>query len=216
MPRRLNRLFALALPALLGACTQKVVPGLARGEALFGTCAKCHGPQGGGNQHLAAPAIGGLPAWYVQAQLQGFMAAHRGYDPFDTNGIRMKSVSWSLDRPGDDSSVALYVASLTPPVPAPVLAAHPAAGQATFQGTCSMCHGPAAAGNAEVHAPPLAGRSDWYLVAQLRKFKSGARGANTADMWGSTMRAQAMMLDDSTMGNVIAYIQTLRPDGTAR
>jgi len=60
-------------------------------------------------------------------------------------------------------------------------------------------------------AMPLAGASDWYLLAQLTKFKDGWRGTDPTDVWGMTMRAQAMMLPDTTaMKNVIAYIQTLR------
>jgi cytochrome c oxidase subunit 2 len=214
MSRRMSRHVALGLLALLAACNQAPVPGLARGEELYTTCAKCHGALGAGDQSLGAPAIGGLPAWYVQAQIEGFKIGHRGYDPFDTAGIRMKSISWGLDRAGDDSSVALYVASLNPGTIAPVLQGNAAGGQTTFTTVCATCHGPNAGGNPDVHAPPLAGRSDWYLHSQLQKFKSGARGAQPNDIWGATMRAQAMMLDDSTMSNVVAYIQSLRGNGS--
>lgn len=199
---------------LSAACNRTPVPGLARGEALYATCAKCHGDNGAGNQGIAAPAIGGLPAWYVQAQLAGFQSGHRGYDAFDTTGIRMKSVSWALDRAGDDSSVAMYVETLRPGPIAPVLHGDAEAGFASFSGICATCHGQSATGNPDMHAPPLAGRSDWYLLAQLRKFKTGARGAHPNDMWGATMRAQAMMLDDAAMHNVLAYIQTLRGPAT--
>jgi cytochrome c553 len=180
MSRRMSRHVALGLLALLAACNQAPVPGLARGEELYTTCAKCHGALGAGDQSLGAPAIGGLPAWYVQAQIEGFKIGHRGYDPFDTAGIRMKSISWGT----------------------------------TVTTVCATCHGPNAGGNPDVHAPPLAGRSDWYLHSQLQKFKSGARGAQPNDIWGATMRAQAMMLDDSTMSNVVAYIQSLRGNGS--
>ena len=212
MPTRFTRLALLA--SLLGASACKTTPGVARGEALFNTCAKCHGQNGGGNQELSAPAIGGLPAWYVEAQLNNFMAAHRGYDPFDTAGIRMKSIAWTLDREGDPASVAAYVATLNPGRATPVLHGDPAKGQAAFQ-VCSACHGADASGQEAVHAPPLAGRSDWYLLAQLRKFKAGQRGTNPADIWGATMRAQAMALEDSVMTDVIAYIQTLQPAQSA-
>ena len=86
---------------------------------------------------------------------------------------------------------------------------HCVVGQATFQ-ACAACHGPAARGNEELHAPPLAGQSDWYLLTQLTKFKAGWRCTDPTDVWGITMRAQAMMLTDSAMANVVAYIQTLR------
>lgn len=202
------------LVVVLAACGRQPQPGLARGETLYTSCAKCHGDNGEGNQRLRAPAIGGLPRWYVETQLTNFAAAHRGYDAFDTTGIMMKSVAWILDREGDVPSVAQYVASLPAPRAPAVLHGNAAAGAATFA-TCAACHGANAEGNEAVHAPPLAGRSDWYLLAQLQKFKSGQRGARAQDTWGMTMRPQAMMLDDSAMVNVIAHIQTLG-QGAAR
>ena len=198
-----------AVGALAAGCGRAPTPGLARGKALYDTCLPCHGAGGGGNQALGAPAIAGLPAWYVSAQLENFRAGRRGYAPFDTAGIRMKSISWSLDLEGDVPSVAEYVASLAPVNPAPVLAGDAAAGQAGFV-ACSACHGADGAGNETIHAPPLAGQSDWYLAAQLRKFRDGWRGTDTADVWGQTMRPNAMALDSAGMANVVAYIQTLR------
>ena len=212
MPRRWNgRIAALVLMVVAAACNRAPTPGVARGKALFDTCAPCHGVQGGGNQALGAPAIAGLPAWYVQAQLENFQAGRRGYAPFDTIGIRMKSISWSLDLPGDVPSVAAYVATLAPARPAPVLSGDATAGQAGFQ-VCAACHGADARGNEVIHAPPLAYQADWYLVAQLHKFRAGWRGTDTSDVWGQTMRSNAMTLDDAAMANVVAYIQTLRQE----
>lgn len=201
----------MVLAALgVAACNHTPTPGLARGEALFDACAPCHGANGGGNQALGAPAIAGLPRWYIQAQLENFQAARRGGAPFDTTGIRMKSMSWSLDLPGDLESVAEYVASLAPTDPAPALEGGDAeAGKATYQ-VCAVCHGPDAKGNEALHAPPLAGQSDWYLMRQLHKFKAGWRGTSSADTWGGTMRPNALGLDDAAMANVVAYVQTLQ------
>jgi cytochrome c553 len=194
----------------VAACGRTPTPGLARGEALYDTCAPCHGANGSGNRSLAAPAIAGLPQWYVQAQLEKFQAGHRGGNAFDTTGIRMKSMSWSLDLAGDLESVAEFVASMAPTNPAPVLQGGDAqAGQGTYQ-VCAACHGADGKGNEAVHSPPLVGQSDWYLLAQLQKFRAGWRGANPADTWGATMRANALMLDDGAMADVVAYIQTLR------
>jgi len=192
------------------ACNQAPTPGIARGQAIFGNCTPCHGPNGHGTEALAAPNIAGLPQWYVQAQLEKFQAAHRGYNPWDTTGIRMKSMSWTLDLPGDLESVAQYVASL-PRVPSePTLQGGDAqAGQATYQ-VCAACHGPQGAGNQAVNAPPLVGQADWYLLAQLHKFKGGLRGTDPADISGATMRPNSLALDDQAMANVVAYIQTLQ------
>lgn len=212
MSRRWSMRGSLGLLAGVGlaACNQTPTPGVARGEALFDTCVPCHGADAGGNQKLGAPAIAGLPQWYLEQQLQNFQAAHRGGQAFDTTGIRMKTMSWSLDLPGDLESVAEFVASLPATNPAPVLEGGDAqAGQATFQ-VCSACHGPDAKGNEAVHAPPLVGQSDWYLLGQLHKFKAGWRGGDPADIWGATMRPNALMLDDQSMLNVVAYIQTLQ------
>jgi cytochrome c553 len=198
------------LAIALAACNQTPTPGLARGEALFDTCVPCHGADGQGSAQLAAPNIAGLPQWYVEAQLQKFQNAHRGYHPFDTTGIRMKSMSWSLDLEGDLESVAEYVASMTRVPSEPVLANGDAeAGRATYQ-MCVACHGPRGDGNSAVNAPPLVGQSDWYLVAQLEKFKSGQRGTDPADISGATMRPNTLVLDAQAMANVVAYIQTLQ------
>jgi len=209
MTRPRYRLATVLLLALAAACVGTPPPSVSRGQQLFDTCSHCHGQDGGGNQELGAPAIAGLPKWYIEAQLSNFMAAHRGYAPFDTTGIRMKSMAWTLDMVGDTESVADYVSSLPPTNPAPVLRGNAASGAGTFQ-VCMACHGPQAKGNADVHAPPLAMQSDWYLLTQLHKFKAGWRGTNADDIWGQTMRAQALVLDDTTMANVVAYIQTLR------
>lgn len=211
MVRRISRRLSVGvLLAAAAACNQAPTPGLARGEALFGNCTPCHGSEGHGNAELAAPNIAGLPQWYVQAQLEKFRAAHRGYDAFDTTGIRMKSMSWTLGLPGDVESVAEYVASLPRTASTPVLDGGDAqAGQSTYQ-VCVACHGPQAQGNETVNAPPLVGQADWYLLAQLHKFKSGARGGDPADVSGQTMRPNTLVLDDQAMLNVVAYIQTLQ------
>lgn len=194
----------------VAACNQAPTPGLARGEALFDTCVPCHGSDGAGDVTLAAPAIAGLPQWYVRAQLQKFQVGHRGGNAFDTTGIRMKSMSWTLDLDGDLESVAEYVASLPLVVSASTLEGGDAqAGQAAYA-LCAACHGPDGRGMEAVNAPPLVGQSDWYLLSQLHKFKAGWRGSNPEDVWGSTMRPNAMMLDAAGMLNVVAYIQTLQ------
>jgi cytochrome c553 len=210
MARRFSRqLSAGVLLAAAAACNQAPAPGMARGAALFDTCAPCHGPQGQGATQLAAPNIAGLPQWYLQAQLEKFQAAHRGYDAFDTTGIRMKSMSWTLTRPSDVESIAQYVASLPRAASEPTLeGGDPQAGQATYQ-VCVACHGPQAEGNQAVNAPPLVGQFDWYLLSQLHKFKSGLRGADPADVPGQTMRPNTLALDHQAMLNVVAYIQTL-------
>ena len=52
--------------------------------------------------------------------------------------------------------------------------------------------------------------SDWYLAHQIKKFKSGQRGANSEDVTGVQMAGMANALpDENAINNVVAYIQTL-------
>jgi cytochrome c oxidase subunit 2 len=202
-------LVGLVIASSAAACGGSPEPGLARGKALFDTCVPCHGADGGGNQVLAAPSIAGLPQWYIERQLRKFQAGYRGGSPLDTTGIRMKSMSLSLDLAGDVESVAEYVASMPRPEPDDVLDGNAQAGQATYQ-TCGACHGADGNGIEALQAPPLLGQSDWYMVAQLEKFKAGWRGSHPADTFGAIMRPNAMPLDEASMQNVSSYIESLR------
>jgi cytochrome c oxidase subunit 2 len=75
---------------------------------------------------------------------------------------------------------------------------------------CVACHGPDALGNDATKAPALAGLNDWYLLGQLRHFKSGVRGASADDVTGAQMAPMmATLEDDQAMKDVVAYIQTL-------
>ncbi len=200
-------LFAVAL-AFVGvrpAASQD----LTRGREIFQLCATCHGPSGGGNQLYHAPAIGGLPTWYVEAQLTKFREGLRGGKPGDTTGLQMRPMTRALTQPGDIRAVAAYIATLKPPRPTPTVRGDAARGKATYA-LCMACHGDHAQGNQAIGAPPLAGQPDWYLVAQLDKFRQGLRGYDPRDPTGSQMRPMAMTLgNEQAIGDVVAYIRTL-------
>lgn len=207
---RPSGIFLGVLLLAVAACGSEPEQGLARGKAVFDTCVPCHGADGGGNAELAAPAIAGLPQWYIEAQLEKFENGWRGSHPQDTVGLRMRSMANALDLSVDRPSVAEYVAGLPPANPAPTLHEGDAeAGRAAYQ-TCAACHGADGRGNEVLKAPPLVGQSDWYLLAQLEKFKKGWRGTDPKDVSGATMRPNSLLLDDAAMRNVVAYIQTLQ------
>lgn len=90
-------------------------------------------------------------------------------------------------------------------------AASVARGKQLFQ-VCSACHGPDARGNPDTQAPKLAGQYPWYLERQLRNFRAGIRGVDSADTNGFMMRPMAEGLpDDQAVSDVVAYISTLKP-----
>ncbi len=200
----------VGLTALVAGCGTGQQTVAERGAELFKTCVPCHGQDGGGNPALRAPAIAGLPDWYLRTELRKFAHDIRGAHPDDTEGHRMRPMARSLYHDGDVEAVAGYVSKL-PPVPQThTLSGNAEAGQATFTAVCIACHGPDGKGNIAVGAPPIAQQADWYLVTQLKKFKSGMRGVNPDDTTGTQMRAMSLTLQDTTaMHDVVAYIKTL-------
>jgi len=94
-------------------------------------------------------------------------------------------------------------------------AAWTASAPPTFR-TCVTCHGVHGEGNPAVGAPAIAGQRAAYLERQLRNFRSGLRGTNAVDAFGTTMRAVATTLpDDRTVTDLAAYLAGL-PQTTVR
>jgi len=208
---RIPLLSVLPLVAIgLAACDATPPPvGMERGAELFETCTPCHGANAEGNPDIQAPTIAGLPQWYIEAQLTSFQNGWRGKHADDLPGLRMRPMAITLNRDGDVESVAQFVAAMEPLYPASTLHGNAGAGAATFT-VCVQCHGEDGRGNPDLHAPPIVQMHDWYMFEELRNFRIGARGAHPQDTWGLTMRANAVLLDDQAMQDVIAYVQTLR------
>jgi cytochrome c oxidase subunit 2 len=192
---------ALASPA--GAQAQ------GRGQQVYQLCAMCHGDAGEGKKMYHAPAIAGLQRWYIEAQLRKFKEGTRAYRAEDVEGLQMRPMARSLVKDEDLKAVAAYVASLRPVQPPPTLAGDPVKGKAAYV-TCLACHGEKAGGNEQLNAPSLAHQADWYLVAQINKFRAGLRGTHAKDATGAQMRPMAMtMPDEETIRHVVAYIRSL-------
>lgn len=67
-----------------------------------------------------------------------------------------------------------------------------------------------------VNAPSIAGLPQWYIEAQLKKFKSGGRGAHFDDQTGMQMRPMAMSLaNDAEISSVAQYVAGLAPSRPA-
>jgi len=199
---------AAVLLLFAGAGCSSPAPGMAMGESLWNTCTPCHGAAGQGNEALRAPAIAGLPQWYVEAQLHKFQSNWRGAHPMDTVGIRMKSMVRVLKNDDAVTSVSQYVASLPVAQTPATLAGNAVNGEALYRQACVACHGQQGLGLEALGAPPLVGQSDWYMVAQYEKYRRGWRGAVPEDASGTTMRVSAQVLTTEQIPDVIAYIRT--------
>jgi cytochrome c oxidase subunit 2 len=181
---------------------------VAAGQALFATCAACHGARAEGNIALNAPKLSGQPAWYLERELKLFKQGARGSHPNDVYGKMMAPMAATL---ADDTAIAnvvAYIASLPDTPAAPTIQGNVHVGMERFA-TCSTCHGDAGRGIAATNAPRLAGMSDWYMARQLHNFRDGVRGAHPQDAYGPQMALVAGMLkDDAEIGDDLAYINS--------
>ena len=178
------------------------------GKPLYQACAACHGLEGEGNQALNAPKISGQETWYLEHQLSNFKHGLRGSNPEDTYGQQMAPMAATLVDNAAIKNIAAYIQTL-PDNPAPhTINGDVDNGKGLYE-TCGKCHGKQAQGKWAVNAPRIAGMSDWYLLTQLKNFKHGVRGNHPSDVRGKQMELMVVSLNDETMQDIIAYINSL-------
>ncbi|MEZ4234642.1 MAG: c-type cytochrome [Myxococcota bacterium] len=178
----------------------------AHGDMLFSNyCAPCHGSDAAGKPEIAAPAIAGLPQWYVERQLRNFRHGVRGTHFDDIEGMRMRPMSRTLETETDVTAVAMYVSALAPQPGESTVQGNAEAGKVTFTTVCAACHMPTGAGmdpSPEILAgpietqrtmgPTLLVQNDWYLYKQIGKFQAGIRGVDAKHDAGVQMRTQLL------------------------
>lgn len=175
----------------------------------FVFCTVCHGVQLMGNPIIKAPRLSGMEPWYVERQLENFKKEIRGLHGDDAFGYAMQPMAAALS---DEQigEVATFVNATRSPAAETTISGDVEKGKALYT-TCGACHGADGEGNEALGSPDLRIPNDWYLVTQLRNFKSGSRGSNHADIYGMQMRASAQLLaDDDAIMDVVSYITTLQ------
>ena len=127
-----------------------------RGADLYRLCAACHGESAAGDEAVGAPAIAGLPQWYLEAQLNQFRDGKRGTHFDDIMGMRMRPMARTLMREGDVEAVSAHVAAMPAVEPHDSLTGGDvASGKSIYTTTCVACHGPKGGGNQGMMAPLL-------------------------------------------------------------
>lgn len=91
-------------------------------------------------------------------------------------------------------------------------------GEQVFR-TCVPCHGADGGGMEPTGAPSIAGQEEWYIEAQLVKFRDGARGDHPDDVEGLRMRPMARSLrthegDVASVAEYVASMPLQAPDHT--
>ena len=178
------------------------------GQAAYALCATCHGAEGEGNAALNGPALAGQEPWYLKRQIHKFKDGVRGTHAGDIYGMQMRPMAMTLQSDEQIDAVAEYIASLPVVQPAATLGGDVAKGKAGYM-LCQACHGADAEGNKAMNAPSLQALPDWYIVTQLKNYKSGVRGTHAKDIEGMQMRPMAMTIaDEAAMADLAAYINS--------
>jgi cytochrome c oxidase subunit 2 len=179
------------------------------GQTAYAVCASCHGQQGEGNRQLNAPKLAGQEDWYLRRQLEYFKSGVRGTGPGDTFGMAMGPMANTLVDEAALENVIAYIQTFPDDPTTKTVVGDIENGEDIYD-TCAVCHGQQGEGFAFMNAPRQAGLDDWYLVTQLKNFRSGARGAHDDDAYGMQMNMMAAILNtDEAINDVVAYINTL-------
>jgi cytochrome c553 len=202
---RITSAFGLVAVVALSLPVTAVAKGdPAKGQALAGACAACHGVDG--NSAISVnPNLAGQHAEYVAKQLSEFKAGTRA------NAI-MAGMAAGLT-PENMADLGAYFRSQKVRAPGAKNRDLVEQGRKLYRGgdtarglpACSACHSPTGAGMASQY-PRIGGQHADYTIAQLKAFRAGERANDSAAM----MRTVAAKLTDSEMSALAEYLSGLR------
>lgn len=204
-------------PFILGAILALFVPNMtiAGGTqdtvtSTIATCSACHGGKMQGLESFGAPRLAGQSPAYIERQLVKFREGSRGTAANDFNGQMMRGVAASLPKDISLAELSRMVTAFRPKVSRSEVDGDPVAGKRSYQ-KCAQCHGDQGQGREDQHAPKLAGMSDWYLLAQIKAFRTKLRGVDPRDADGEVMSAALLKAGDGNdIRNILAYLATLQ------
>ena len=176
-----------------------------RAAELYASCLVCHSMQEASQK---GPHLGGMERWYLLSQLKRFKSGARGSHAVNAGEALMESALDGLREQDDLALLATYISRLPSEQPQPAIRGDVKRGSVVYQ-SCVACHGEKGEGKKILKAPALAGMEDWYLLDQLRQFKSGGRGYHKDDGPGRTMAAAMAGVAETDFRHVVAYIATL-------
>lgn len=160
-------------------------------------CATCHGARGEGNG-FDAPRIAGLPAGYLQKQMEDYAAGLRPHEV-------MRDVARFLDS-HERVQVANHYAAMPPQgLPPATEEAIDTATPRLYAQACQQCHG--AEGVGTVNGPPLNGQPAFYLVQQLQDWQVSKRRNDG----NHVMLKVAQELDATEIRQLGAYLAQIPP-----
>lgn len=180
------------------------------GNIYVGACSPCHAPNGSGYQSEFSPKISGQEDWYLRRQLANFRndlrGAHDGERWARQMNFHIKDFS-----PAQLDSFVDYIGTLEDAPAETTIEGDSTRGQQLYTQHCAVCHSGDGMGIELLNAPRLTGMSDWYMVTQLQKFRTGLRGDHPEDLYGAQMAPSARALpDEQALLDVVAFINSLQ------
>jgi cytochrome c553 len=171
--------------------------------AIINHCKTCHST----HEMQRGPLLEGLELWYMEEQLESYKAGIRGIHADDQSGQLMHAAvkDWSLD---DLYTAAKWFANQERPKLPNAVKGDILKGKALYKQVCFACH-EHTMGKFFTRSPDLYRLEDWYILSQLRNYKSGWRGTHPDDEHGQKMKAAIEALSYDELKNVAAYIGTL-------
>ena len=203
---RLSHFLIVSILGFLSSHPGRADANLSRGRALYTLCTSCHGPGGHGSEQFKAPALAGLPDWYIAEQLKRFADGRRGAHPDDQHGLMMRPMAKTLRSEDDVAAVSAFIASLKPKLPkATITEGNLDKGKAMYM-ICMSCHGDKLQGNDLLKTPTLKHLQDWYQLSQLKKFKHRVRFDATDPQSLQMQAITAGVPDEETMRDIVFYV----------
>ncbi len=198
--------FTLFTPVAFAQQSGMPIPG--QEPVLTSICMTCHGAYGQGNPVVGGPRLAGMQAWYLKNQLESFRNGWRGMEKDYLPAYEMRETASALTETDINQLMVMLEAWDAEPAP-DTITGDVSKGAELYQ-QCVACHGADAMGNELLAAPALAGQNDWYLLSQLKLFKSGYRGSHPEDIFGLRMQVVLPLLNnEQDMQDVLAYINSI-------
>ena len=186
-------------------------PELAKGQALAGVCAGCHGVDGV-SPIPTQPSLAGMSWQYIAKQLRHFKSGQRD------NAI-MKGFATTLSD-ADMKSLGVYYSSMKgrpigtkdEQLAKSAERLYRAGDAARGLPACAGCHSPSGAGIPALY-PRVGGQHAEYTLAQLTSFRAGVRGGATKEdlnPTGKMMMTIAGKLTEPEMKALAEYTAGLK------
>ena len=173
-------------------------------RTLVHYCQSCHSNK----EMQRGPLLEGLELWYMEKSVLDFKKGIRGGNPEDKSGQLMYSAVKDLSQEDLIEAVRWFAGQPRPKIKA-YIKGDTITGQKLYKDNCFGCH-EHTMGKFFSESPDLYKLEDWYVLSQLRGFKSKVRGSHPEDERGLSMQTGVQHLTSEDFKAIIAFLATFQ------